>query len=251
MESHNIFDDRELLESLLCNHCGKDFENISKLKAHIRRLHNPTQPCPDCDKQFPSVAYLNRHIMSVHSSQEQKRYKCEICGKGFMSFHVFDGHMNGHNNIKPHQCRWCDKSYQNGPNKAAHERSVHPKHYSNNSKNHSLPLEQSSVEQSDHDYLGSISPDSGTKPVGTFSCDECEYTANYARHIKRHKQIKHLDRVRYPCDECAYSATRPDHLKRHRETQHVGLKYPCDLCEFTTTRNDRLQLHIKSVHGDQ
>jgi len=36
----------------------------------------------------------------------------------------------------------------------------------------------------------------------------------------------------YPCNECEYVASRADHLKRHVENKHIRIRYACDECEY-------------------
>ena len=45
----------------------------------------------------------------------------------------------------------------------------------------------------------------------------------------------------YPCNDCEYVATRADHLKRRVENKHIGIRYACDVCEHVATRVDYLK----------
>merc|ERR1712226_692109 len=80
-------------------------------------------------KLFPTKVYLARHIKINHISDEEKPYRCEQCGKGFIDRVILEMHMNVHLGLKPFKCRYCDNFYQNISNQNAHERKAHPELY--------------------------------------------------------------------------------------------------------------------------
>ena len=71
--------------------------------------------CIVCQKDFPSNYALKHHITQFHKGQYL--YKCEECGKGFMSRTGVKTHMISHqlsgttqeerNKQKPYQCELC------------------------------------------------------------------------------------------------------------------------------------------------
>ena len=62
-----------------------------------------------------------------------------------------------------------------------------------------------------------------------YLCNECNYAATRAAHLRQHKESKH-EGIRYPCSECDYVATRAECLKRHKKSKHEGISYPCSEC---------------------
>ena len=117
------------LEKVQCNECGKLFSNKGALKKHSSLHRPPELPCPICGKLFHNSQYLLRHAMSAHGNDSDKKHKCDICNKGFDNLTTLEGHKNWHLNLKPYKCRWCDRTYQNQPNCAAHERKRHAEEY--------------------------------------------------------------------------------------------------------------------------
>ena len=63
-----------------CELCGKNFNSSTLLARHKRRFHRPYSPCPDCGKL---VKKLKQHQMTQHTDNDDKKYKCLTCGKGF------------------------------------------------------------------------------------------------------------------------------------------------------------------------
>ena len=83
-----------------------------------------------------------------------------------------------------------------------------------------------------------------------YSCDQCDYKANWKGYLKKHKDSVHGD-LRYPCDQCDYEAKRKRDLKRHIDSFHGDMRpYTCDMCDYKAKRKGDLKKHIDSAHGD-
>ena len=66
-----------------------------------------------------------------------------------------------------------------------------------------------------------------------------------------------LTKRRFPCDECDYKAGRADHLRRHKNKVHDVANsftnqstktFNCDNCDFTSVRSDNLKRHVEKKH---
>ena len=81
-----------------------------------------------------------------------------------------------------------------------------------------------------------------------YPCNDCEYVAKRAYHLKRHVENKHTG-VRHPCSECEFVATRADNLKIHVASKHNGVIYPCSQYEHAATTAsdlwDMLKVNMK------
>eukprot|EP00088_Acartia_fossae_P056852 TRINITY_DN6625_c0_g1_i5.p1 TRINITY_DN6625_c0_g1~~TRINITY_DN6625_c0_g1_i5.p1 ORF type:complete len:532 (+),score=87.58 TRINITY_DN6625_c0_g1_i5:47-1642(+) len=115
--------------SFQCTECGKTMGTERSLTIHMSLHKPPEMPCPMCGKLFHNKKYLDRHARQVHTQQQDMKYKCEICGRGFAVKRHAEEHRNVHLNLKPFKCRWCDRVYQNAANKNAHERTSHREAY--------------------------------------------------------------------------------------------------------------------------
>ena len=62
-------------------------------------------------------------------------------------------------------------------------------------------------------------------------------------------QDKFDSRGQFPCEQCDYKASRADHLKRHIFSLHEKSRINCNMCGFSATRVDNLKRHIQRVHG--
>jgi len=68
-----------------------------------------------------------------HAPDSEKKYKCEVCGKGFVETHRLQDHMNIHTGEKPYKCKYCSNRFASRGNQRMHERN-HEGYRRNHSK---------------------------------------------------------------------------------------------------------------------
>ena len=143
-------------EPVVCNICGKTISK-SSISTHMQRMH-PSAPlekkfmCHKCDKTFLDDHNLKRHMVSheektacpecglkvrkmklhmrvSHTPDDQKKFQCPDCGKGFIQKRTLGIHrMNVHLKLQPYKCRYgCDIAYNDSSNRAHHEKKKHGK----------------------------------------------------------------------------------------------------------------------------
>jgi len=103
-----------------CPQCGKEYKNVLHLQNHMK-FHEKV-PCPHCGKPY-ALSKLNLHIESQHTSNEDKRFKCDVCGKGFNASQPLKDHINIHTGEKPYKCKYCSATFASRGNHGMHERS--------------------------------------------------------------------------------------------------------------------------------
>lgn len=67
-----------------------------QVAKHMSDVHS-TKPasCQLCGKVFKQALYLKRHQSNVHKEDSEKKWKCGVCGKGFMAKSKYLRHLNG------------------------------------------------------------------------------------------------------------------------------------------------------------
>ena len=110
------------IENVNCSKCEKVLKNAKALKQHNDNVHEKV-PCAHCGKLFGAGSKMSAHIQNQHTSNEDKKHKCEVCGKGFIDKERLKDHKNIHTGEKPYLCQFCSSCFASRGTHAMHERS--------------------------------------------------------------------------------------------------------------------------------
>ena len=89
-------------------------------------------PCAECGMLI-GQSLMTRHIQARHTPNHLKKYKCEVCGKGFATNQHLNDHKNIHTGEKPYKCKYCTSRFASKGTHAMHEKG-HLGHKRNSSK---------------------------------------------------------------------------------------------------------------------
>ena len=150
-ERLNHSGEKRVLPKKVCSVCGEYFTNISN---HMKRVHGHgekiqcdvceykasstydllrhkeshdaiPQPCEQCGVM---VKHMRQHILATHTPDDQRKYRCQDCGKGFDAPSYLDKHrMSVHLKLYPYVCRYpdCEAKYNDRDNRNCHEKKKH------------------------------------------------------------------------------------------------------------------------------
>ena len=106
-----------------CPECPKICKTKYHLDDHIKGTHSRI-PCEHCGLMIP-IRRKERHIQQAHVNPEDRKYKCDHCGKGFTDRQKLNDHINTHTGERPYICKYCGKGFANHGNQRAHIRQAH------------------------------------------------------------------------------------------------------------------------------
>ncbi|XP_055613787.1 zinc finger protein 333-like [Uranotaenia lowii] len=91
-----------------CEHCGKQFVESHKLRRHIGRVHEQSEPkheCKICHKKLKTLDAVTNHIKTFHSDQE---FHCKYCQRRYTSINSLRWHEKRHEKNENYQSpgRW-------------------------------------------------------------------------------------------------------------------------------------------------
>ena len=102
-----------------CSQCDVVLKHLRGLKDHIKSVHEK-EPCVECGRLI-SHSKMKLHLQG-HAPDSEKKYKCEVCGKGFVETQRLQDHMNTHTGEKPYKCKYCTNRFASRGNQRMHER---------------------------------------------------------------------------------------------------------------------------------
>ncbi|XP_050344294.1 zinc finger protein 484-like [Nymphalis io] len=204
-----------------CSVCGRQCPNPSTLMIHMRS-HTNERPysCPSCDKKYKDSGSLKRHAERNHLKEKRERkFICEICGKGFFSKNDIKIHMRVHTGETPYACAVCPARFTQI--NALHRHQV--RHTGERAYACSTCHKKfCTKEELKNHYVAHTS----TK---NYTCPTCntlfKYKNNLRKHIRMHSEVN-----RFICNYCGRSFAMKGNLKLHIKRLHSSKSGYCNIC---------------------
>jgi len=143
----------------------------------------------------------------------ERKWICNVCGKGFKTKSIHDQHGVVHSKVKAYMCpvEGCNKAFSQSYNLTKHKKTVHEGVY--------------------------------------YECEECGRRFGVKHNMSRHFQTVHLQEKRFKCPTCGIKFARKQDLKRHVMTVHDLIKsFECEHCGKSFGQACSRKEHIEAVH---
>ena len=154
-------------------------------------------------------------------------FPCNLRGKHIESFHE---------ELKKHECSYCDYKTNNQSTFKHHVDGMHD-------ANKEYFCDQCDFKTNWENYL---KMHKRAEHLGkTFSCPHCEYSSKYKLNVKNHIRGSHSNK-RHPCHQCAKEFKWVQALKQHIDCAHEGLIFSTKIKHINTHKEKEvLKLHTK------
>ncbi|XP_043464261.1 histone H4 transcription factor-like [Leptopilina heterotoma] len=193
--------------------CEKKFQNIYKLKEHLRsHTKEKTVACPDCGSMFSTMSKFKEHC-ERQIPPEELTFLCSMCNKYYATETILKDHMKNH--IHSIKCNFCEISCTSSSTLATHIRYRHL----------------------------------NEKP---FRCQSCDYSCKTKQDLKSHMST-HSNELMFRCkiEECDFECKSDNVLNRHVAEVHKNEKkwYSCHECEAKFLNKSKLlSQHLIQEH---
>lgn len=252
------------LAKVQCRHCSKPFNNLLRLRAHIRAVHQvqgKAHACPHCTATFKWAATLKSHVEEIHAGI--KAVACGVCQKKFYRQSQLNRHIKIHGVEEDKlACDLCPRKFWYATNlkrhvKIVHEPRVQRCHCSYCGKGFSRKESLTGHVEKVHFALFS------------FRCQQCN--AGFARSfaLEKHMATVHdlpgfkapqgrPPRFKYNrtdedvqcCSACGEKFFYKAQLVQHVHSTHIAaFPYHCDTCQQGFLEEQFLQVHRLKAHG--
>jgi KRAB domain-containing zinc finger protein len=246
---------KRLKEPITCPKCPRTFYYKSYFTFHYKDVHfNQNELCSVCGKEFKNARRLNSHMLvHTHAESESKKFKCEICDKGFNYSGDLLRHKRTHNNIKPYKCTFpnCNKSFVQSYALKLHV-DVHNQVRFKCDKCGSEFSVKATLKNHMAKCLngGSREYQSNREKYKCF-VEECsrEFSSRkyLSVHLERIHQIK-IENFETTCLECHMVFENVGDYSKHVRTHSCN--FTCNLCKLRFKTETKLQSHIEKLHKE-
>uniref|UniRef100_A0A8C8W8H9 C2H2-type domain-containing protein n=1 Tax=Peromyscus maniculatus bairdii TaxID=230844 RepID=A0A8C8W8H9_PERMB len=205
--------------------------------------------CQSCGKSFLT---LEKFTIHSYSHTRERPFTCTKaeCGKAFVSKYKLMRHMATHSPQKNHQCAHCEKSFN---------RKDHLKNHLQTHDPNKISYICQDCRRKYHTMLGykrhmALHSASGGGLICKVCSAELGSTEVLLTHLKAHREEKshHATREKkHQCDHCERCFYTRKDVRRHLVV-HTGCKdFLCQFCAQRFGRKDHLTRHTKKTHSQE
>uniref|UniRef100_A0A672Z438 PR domain containing 4 n=1 Tax=Sphaeramia orbicularis TaxID=375764 RepID=A0A672Z438_9TELE len=211
-------------EGQICQ-CGKECSSFSELKSHLsshnsNHNHNP-----------PPHGHSQGHV-------REKKFKCSMCSRAFITSTKLNVHFMGHVGMKPHKCEYCSKAFSDPSNLRMHLK-IHT-----GQKNYRCTVCEKSFTQKSH-VASHMLIHTGAEKL---KCDLCDRSFIRKHDLKQH-MFSHTHERRIQCPKCNKHFLKTNHLKKHMNSHEGRRDFVCEKCHKAFLTKYHLTRHLKICKG--
>ncbi|XP_030033845.2 zinc finger protein 573 isoform X7 [Manduca sexta] len=190
---------------IICDVCGKKFENVSSVRTHMYRTHSVA--CSKCKVPFSSVEARKDH---VRSNEACFPFRCTVCKQRFLFWERRQEHLEiVHGQPKKEfPCAECDKIFKKRTLLYLHFKATHTDDHRCKECNKRFSTKRHLREH--------LSIHLGQRPL---ECSVCQKTFSRHRSLRKHLSI-HNNSKKFVCQTCTKLFVEKKKLALHIQKCH-------------------------------
>uniref|UniRef100_I3KIX4 PR domain containing 4 n=1 Tax=Oreochromis niloticus TaxID=8128 RepID=I3KIX4_ORENI len=195
-----------------------------------------------CGKECSSFSDLKSHLASTQAKGQghvrEKKFKCSMCTRAFITSTKLKVHFMGHVGMKPHKCEYCSKAFSDPSNLRMHLK-IHT-----GQKNYRCTVCEKSFTQKSH-VASHMLIHTGAEKL---KCDLCDRAFIRKHDLKQH-MFSHTHERRIQCPKCNKHFLKTNHLKKHMNSHEGRRDFVCEKCNKAFLTKYHLTRHLKICKG--
>lgn len=168
----------------------------------------------------------------------EKKFKCHMCPRTFITTTKLNVHFMGHMGVKPHKCEYCSKAFSDPSNLRMHLK-IHT-----GQKNYKCTVCERSFTQKSH-VASHMLIHTGAEKL---KCDLCDRTFIRKHDLKQH-MFSHTRERQIQCPKCNKHFLKTNHLKKHLNSHEGRRDFVCEKCHKAFLTKYHLTRHLKICKG--
>ncbi|XP_071393200.1 zinc finger protein 646 [Centroberyx affinis] len=210
-----------------CKQCGMVCSNMPSLlehmDSHLRQEEERKFKCDECGRGYRHAGSLANH----KKTHDVGSFQCQICGKENSNALALKSHLRSHTSQKKYSCTECGKAFRLATQLATHER-VHLARQAKEQSFRKVDMEYATLENEiENDYSHCLSEQSASVAIST----ENSPTEDKMGLVHNAETETSDDAANRPfrCDLCDKSYIHHRSLTNHKKTHQVGM-FECTVC---------------------
>ncbi|XP_015237875.1 PREDICTED: zinc finger protein 646-like isoform X1 [Cyprinodon variegatus] len=199
---------------------------------NVQSEEEPRFKCNECGRGYRHAGSLSNH----RRTHEVGLFQCSICGKENWNVSAMKNHLRSHSSFKKHSCADCGKSFRLATQLLKHERV----HLAQRSEDHSYrnTWEEKSTHESESDQQPQLNEHSDAVGISIKNMPEGVYNS---------QSESCNDAVNRPfcCNLCNRSYIHQRSLINHNKTHQLGI-FECTVCFKLCTNMGALYNHQRT-----
>ncbi|KAF2895573.1 hypothetical protein ILUMI_10607 [Ignelater luminosus] len=184
-------------DQFFCDICNAGFKLLIDHAYHMQE-HSEDRlfQCPLCEFKSEKRFRMKLHLYDTH--EQFRKFKCEVCGKGFSILSYLEEHKNFHTGEKPFQCDVCGLSFMYTRYLKSHKTQKHSQ-----------------------------------EPRKRFECTVCQKSFAWKKSYDTHVESHHTEDTNFMCDICGKSFKTKRGLSKHKKLHSDDRPYKCRYCDMS------------------
>ncbi|XP_054911757.1 PR domain zinc finger protein 4 [Poeciliopsis prolifica] len=171
-------------------------------------------------------------------SVREKKFKCSMCSRAFITSTKLNVHFMGHVGMKPHKCEYCSKAFSDPSNLRMHLK-IHT-----GQKNYKCTVCGKSFTQKSH-VASHMLIHTGAEKL---KCDLCDKSFIRKQDLRQH-MFSHTNERQIQCTKCNKHFLKTNHLKKHMNSHEGKRDFVCEKCHKAFLTKYHLTRHLKICKG--